>query len=81
MTFRDEAVAAGAQKVALGGSAATVYGGFTANEIAAFGGLIVAVLGLFVQFYYKRKEDRRREALHAAQLEQLRDDDYSAPSA
>jgi hypothetical protein len=73
--MRDEAIAAGAQKVALGGSAATIYGGFTANEIAAFGGLLIAAIGLIVQWYYKRKDDKRRDALHAAQLERLREGD------
>jgi len=35
------------------GSTVAVYFGLSANEIAAFGGLIVAVLGLLVTWYYK----------------------------
>lgn len=31
-----------------GGAAVAVWGGFTANELAAFGGLAVAVLGLVI---------------------------------
>jgi hypothetical protein len=64
----EAAIAATAQKVTYGASAATVFGGLTANEIAAFGGLIVAALGLLVQIYYKRKHDRREERYHARRM-------------
>jgi hypothetical protein len=40
-----------------GGSAGAMYFGYTANEIAAFGGLFVAIIGLVVSqlinWYYK----------------------------
>jgi uncharacterized SAM-binding protein YcdF (DUF218 family) len=36
-----------------GGSGAAVYFGLTANEIAAFGGLIIAIIGLIVNIWYK----------------------------
>lgn len=38
-----------------GGSGAAVYFGLTANEIAAFGGLLVAVIGLLINWYYKHQ--------------------------
>jgi hypothetical protein len=38
-----------------GGSASAVYFGLTANEIAAFGGLIIAVIGLIVNIWYKHQ--------------------------
>jgi hypothetical protein len=37
------------------GSSAAVYFGLTANEIAAFGGLAVAIIGLIVTWYYKHQ--------------------------
>jgi hypothetical protein len=37
------------------GSGTAVYFGLTANEIAAFGGLLVAVVGLIVTWYYKHQ--------------------------
>jgi hypothetical protein len=73
----ESTVAAVAQKFAIGGGSASIIGGLTANEIAAFGGLLVAIIGLCVQFYYKRKADRREEALHLARIERLGDlDEY-----
>ena len=38
-----------------GGSGAAVYFGLTANEIAAFGGLIIAIIGLAVNIWYKHQ--------------------------
>jgi hypothetical protein len=38
-----------------GGSSAAVYFGMTANEIAAFGGLAIAVIGLLVNWWYKHQ--------------------------
>jgi hypothetical protein len=43
------------------GSGAAVLGGLSANEIAAYGGLLIGVLGLLINWYYKAKEDRRAE--------------------
>lgn len=81
--MRDEVIAAGAQKVTYGGGSVAFFGGLTANEIAAFGGILIAFLGLLVQLYYKRKADRRaivadRRAaeLHAARLARLDEDEY-----
>jgi hypothetical protein len=72
--MRDESIAAGAQKVVYGGGSAAFIGGLTANEIAAFGGLLVAIVGVIVQIYYNRKRDRREQELHAARLDRLEDD-------
>lgn len=48
-----DAVAAKAQAVALTGSGTAVLFGLTANEIAAFGGLAVAVAGLLVNIWFR----------------------------
>ena len=71
-----EATIAGvAKNFAVGGGTTAVLGGLTANEVAAFGGLIVAAIGLLVQWYYKRKDDRRQDELHLARLAELRDEE------
>lgn len=60
-----EATIAGiAQKVGVSGAGVAVYGGWSANEIAAFGGLLVGIIGVVVAWYFKRKEDRRNQLLH-----------------
>jgi len=64
-------IAAVANKVTYAGGGAAFWGGITANTIAAMGGLLVAFLGLSVQWYYKHKEDRRRDELHKRRMNDL----------
>lgn len=71
-TATEATVAAIANKVTYAGGTTAFFGGLTANELAAIGGLIVAVLGLAVQWYYKRKADRREAEFHAERLRELR---------
>lgn len=47
-----------------GGSAAFLFG-LSANELAAVGGLVIAVIGLCVQWYYNHRRDRREAAIAA----------------
>lgn len=61
-------IAAVAQKVAYGGGGVAFFGGLTANEIAAFGGLFIAFLGLLVQVYFKVLDNRRKSELHKLML-------------
>lgn len=68
-----EATAAAiASKATQAGAGTAVFGGLTANEFAAFGGLLVAVVGLLVQAYYKRKADKRHAAEHELRMANLR---------
>lgn len=73
-TAAEATVAAIANKVTYTGGATAFVGGLTANELAAIGGLIVAVVGLVVQWYYKRKADRREAEFHAVRLRELGDE-------
>jgi hypothetical protein len=54
------------------GSSAAVYFGLTANEIAAFGGLIVAIIGVLVTWYYKHQS---LQVLRASQASRRMHDD------
>lgn len=56
---------------ALGGSAGAVVFGFSANEFAAFCGVVVALLGLAVQIYFSRRKDQREQAVHVEQMRRL----------
>jgi len=66
----------------VGGSTAFV-GGLSASDLAAFAGIAGMAVGLFIQWYYTRRKDRReaardaergrREAVeHAARMESYR---------
>lgn len=61
-----DAVAAKASAVTLTGGVSAVWFGMTANEIAAFGGLAVAVCGLLVNVWFRwqsLKLERRKAGL------------------
>lgn len=72
--MREEAIAAAAQKFATVGGASALYGGLTANDIATFVGTGAALIGVAIQFYYKRKADRREAEFHAERMKDLRED-------
>jgi rRNA processing protein Gar1 len=74
-TAADVTLASIGNKVIAAGTASAAYGGFTANEIAAIGGFVVAVIGLVVQIYFKVKADRRAAELHKKRIERLWDSD------
>jgi hypothetical protein len=71
-TGADHAIAAIANKASVAGGGIALWGGMTASDLAAIGGLLIAGIGLCVQWYYKRKGDRRDEALHQAEMDKLR---------
>lgn len=55
MSGNEAAIVKASHAATYSGSGAAVYFGLTANEVAAFGGLIVAILGLLVTWYYKHQ--------------------------
>ena len=69
----EASIASAAQKGSLGGGGLAVLGGLTANEVAALVGVLIALVGLIVQIYYKRKDDCRREERHRLYLAGRRD--------
>lgn len=74
--MRDQAaeatIATIANKAAYAGGGTAFIGGMAANEIAAYGGLAVAAVGLAVQWYFNRKRDRRETAEHEERMRALR---------
>ena len=62
----DLAFAAIGKNMAVGGGSSALVFGLTANELAAYGGLLIAIVGVVIQWYYKRKADRREAELHTA---------------
>jgi hypothetical protein len=70
---QDAVMAAIGKNMAVGGGGSTVFfWGLGISELAAIGGLVVAVIGLVIQIIYKRRSDRREAEFHAARLEGLR---------
>lgn len=69
----DAAMAAIGKNMAVGGGGSAVVMGLTIGDMAALGGLVVAVIGLCIQFFYKRKADRRDAEYHATRMAEMRE--------
>lgn len=67
-----EAVGRSSQIVTQSAAAVTGLAWLTSNEFYGFIGAVVALGGLGVTWYYKRKADRRMEEEHALRMERER---------
>lgn len=54
-----------------GGSAGAVFFGWTANEMAALGGLLIAGVGLLVSLFFQIRNDRRNSQRHQLEMKRL----------
>ena len=62
------AITAASQKATIGGGIMALFGGIMATELAAVGGLVLAVLGFAVNLYFQWREDRRKSEEHIIRL-------------
>ena len=60
----DTAVAAAASKATYGGAGASVISWFLSSQFGMLRGILIGLVGLGVNWYYKHKEDKRRQAEH-----------------
>jgi len=67
----DAAIAAKANYATYGGAGMALYGGFTANDIAAFCGALAALGGFAVHAFFKRRADRRDAEIKALEKQRL----------
>jgi len=79
----EAAAAAVASKTTYGGAAASFLGWLMSSEFTIVVGLVVAVGGFAVNWYYKAKANRRAEELFKARMERIKagyrsDTDFAA---
>lgn len=68
----DAAASAGMKTTVAGATVAGSAWVFSLNEAVAIIGLIAAVGGFFVSWYYKHKQDRRLQAIHDLRVARLK---------
>jgi len=68
----DATLAAAGSKATYTGASASVVAWFLSSEFGMLAGLGIGIAGLGVNWYYKHKEDRRRQAEHD---KRMRDED------
>lgn len=64
----EAAIAASASKTTYAGAGMSITGWLLSNEFAILFGLILGLAGFIVNWYYKHKDDRRKEREHAARM-------------
>ena len=60
----DATMAAVGSKATYGGASASVVSWFISSEFGVLMGILVGISGLLINWYYKHKEDKRRQAEH-----------------
>lgn len=76
-----DTVAVVASKATLVGAATSVAGWLSVNEVVALGGLLIAVVGFAVNWYYRHAADVRAREIHALEVQRLRDEIAEAREA
>jgi heme/copper-type cytochrome/quinol oxidase subunit 2 len=60
----DATMAAVGSKATYGGASATVASWFVSSEFGMLMGIFIGIIGLLINFYFKHKEDKRRQEEH-----------------
>jgi hypothetical protein len=68
----DATIAAVGHKTAQGGAGLTILGWALSSEGTAAIGLFIGAVGLTIQWYYRRKQDRREQAEHEARMRMMK---------
>lgn len=67
-TTFDATMAAAGSKATYTGAGASVFGWFVSNEFAVLVGVLIAVGGFLVNWYYRAKEDKRQQLEHERRM-------------
>ncbi len=62
------------QKITLGAGGATVFGWFVGVDWLAFLGVLIALLGLAINFYFSWQRNAREKAEHEMRMRKLNGD-------
>lgn len=67
----EASLAASGAKATYGGAGVSLAGWFMQSNLLSVLGLLVAIAGFAVTWYYKAKQDRRDEEAHKARMSQM----------
>jgi hypothetical protein len=68
----DSFFAAAGSKTTQAGAGVATFSWFFSSEFGVFCGIVIGLLGLAVNIYFKRREDRRLQAEHEARMDYIR---------
>ena len=71
MTEHETAIATVASKATLTGAGLTVGGWLTSSEFGVVAGILIGVIGLVVNYYFRRKSDKREQREYEARMRKM----------
>lgn len=69
----DATIAAAGSKATYAGASTSVAGWLLSSEAAALCGIILGVVGLLVNYWFRRREDQRQQIEHEARMRALQE--------
>jgi len=64
-------MAAAGSKATYGGASATVASWFLSSEFGMLMGILIGIVGLVINFYFKLKEDKRKQVEHDRRMSKM----------
>lgn len=71
-TTIDATLAAAGSKATYTGAGASLVGWLTSSEAGVIFGIVLGVIGLLVNLYFKHRDDRRQQTEHEARMRAIR---------
>lgn len=65
-------VAAAASKATYAGAGTSVWGWFASSEAGVILGIVIGVIGLLVNIFFRLRQDRRSQTEHEARMRAIR---------
>ena len=71
MTEHETAIATAASKATFAGAGVTVGSWLTSSEFGVLAGILIGVIGLAVNWYFRRKTDKREQREYEARMRRM----------
>lgn len=73
----ESSIAATANRVTGAGSVMTLLGWLTSSNAGMWMGVLIGISGLLVNWYFKRRSDKRAQDVHEAYMRKLQHDEWA----
>ena len=71
MTQHETEIAAAASKATFAGAGTTIFAWLTSSEFGVIAGIVIGVIGLAVNYYFRRRTDKREQREYEARMNRM----------
>lgn len=71
MTQHETEIAAAASKATFAGAGTTIFAWLTSSEFGVIAGIVIGVIGLAVNYYFRRRTDKREQREYEARMNHM----------